>query len=69
MSNSKNIKTGHIVEALSNNRYRVELEDGSIVRAYLGGKMRLHRIRVLIGDKVDFIVDTQGENNRIIKRL
>ena len=69
MSSSKSIKTGHIVEALSNNRYRVELEDGSIVRAYLGGKMRLHRIRVLIGDKVDFIVDTQGDNNRIVKRL
>ena len=41
-----------IVEALSNAMFRVELENGHMITAHLSGKMRLHYIRILPGDKV-----------------
>lgn len=43
---------GVIVEALSNAMFRVELENGHEITAHLSGKMRLHYIRILPGDKV-----------------
>ena len=43
---------GKIVEALSNAMFRVELENGHIVTAHTAGKMRLHYIKLLPGDKV-----------------
>ena len=43
---------GKIVEALSNAMFRVELENGHIVIAHISGKMRLHYIKLLPGDKV-----------------
>ena len=39
------------------------------ILAYLGGKMRMHRIKVLIGDSVEVILDPYGGKGRIIKRL
>ena len=43
---------GKIVAALPNAMFRVELENGHNVLAYLSGKMRKYYIRVLLGDKV-----------------
>ncbi len=43
---------GKIVDALPNAMFRVELENGHNVLAYLSGKMRKYYIRVLLGDKV-----------------
>jgi len=43
---------GTVTEALPSTKFRVELENGTIILAYLSGKMRLHRIKVLPGDKV-----------------
>ncbi len=43
---------GTITEALSNAMFRVELENGHEVIAHISGKMRLHYIRILPGDKV-----------------
>ena len=43
---------GIILEALSNAMFRVELENGHQITAHLSGKMRLHYIRILPGDKV-----------------
>ena len=43
---------GVIVEALSNAMFRVELGNGHPIIAHLSGKMRLHYIRILPGDKV-----------------
>jgi len=43
---------GTIVEALSNARFRVELENGHIILAHISGKMRMHYIKILPGDKV-----------------
>lgn len=45
-------KDGIIVEALSNAMFRVELDNGHIVIAHISGKMRMHYIRILPGDKV-----------------
>lgn len=43
---------GTITEALSNAMFRVELENGHEVIAHISGKMRMHYIRILPGDRV-----------------
>ena len=43
---------GTIVEALSNAMFRVELQNGHEVIAHISGKMRMHYIKILPGDKV-----------------
>ena len=43
---------GFIVEALSNAMFRVELENGHEITAHISGKMRMHYIKILPGDKV-----------------
>ena len=44
--------TGTVVETLPNAMFRVELENGHRVLAHISGKMRLHFIKILPGDKV-----------------
>ena len=60
---------GTITEALSNAMFRVELENGHEITAHISGKMRMHRIKVLIGDSVEVVIDPYGGKGRIIKRL
>jgi translation initiation factor IF-1 len=43
---------GTILEALPNAMFRVELENGHIVLGHISGKMRMHYIKILPGDKV-----------------
>lgn len=43
--------------------------EGELLLAYLAGKMRLHRIRVLVGDQVEMILDPYGGRARIVRRL
>ena len=43
---------GVILEALSNAMFRVELENGHTLVAHISGKMRMHYIKILPGDKV-----------------
>ncbi|SFZ76383.1 translation initiation factor IF-1 [Chitinimonas taiwanensis] len=43
---------GVVVEVLPDTRFRVKLDNGVEVMAYVSGKMRMHRIRILEGDKV-----------------
>ncbi len=45
-------KDGTIIEALSNAMFRVELDNGHIIIAHISGKMRMHYIKILPGDKV-----------------
>ena len=78
-SNKEKIETarGVITEALPSTLFRVEIEDinpGAAeepkeILAYLSGKMRMHRIKVLIGDKVEVVLDSYGGKGRIVKRL
>lgn len=59
-----------VVEALPNTFFKVLREDsGEEMLTYLSGKMRLHRIRVLIGDKVMVEIDPYGGKGRIVKRV
>lgn len=43
---------GTITEALSNAMFRVQLESGHVITAHISGKMRMHYIKILPGDKV-----------------
>jgi len=53
MAKQKHIEPdGVIVEALSNAMFRVELENGHVLIAHISGKMRMHYIKLLPGDKV-----------------
>lgn len=45
-------KEGIVKESLPNTLFRVELDDGSIVLCHLSGKMRMHFIKIMPGDKV-----------------
>lgn len=60
---------GLVEEALPNTLFKVSLESGEVVLAYLAGKMRLHRIKVLVGDKVLLKLDPYGGKARITRRL
>jgi translation initiation factor IF-1 len=43
---------GTITEALSNAMFRVELENGHVITAHISGKMRMHYIKLLPGDRI-----------------
>jgi translation initiation factor IF-1 len=43
---------GKVLESLPNTLFRVELENGEVVLCHLSGKMRMHFIKILPGDKV-----------------
>lgn len=64
------IKEGEVVEALPSTLFRVRLDEGSEILAHLGGKLRVHHIRVLPGDRVRVEMspydDTKG---RIVLRM
>ncbi|MCA9352558.1 translation initiation factor IF-1 [Patescibacteria group bacterium] len=69
-TDEKNIKVGVVVENLPNTMFRVQFEDQEEPElAYLAGKMKLYRIRILVGDKVEVLLDPYGGKGRIIKRL
>ena len=68
---------GVVTEALPSTLFRVKLENtkeetdenNKEILAYLSGKMRMHRIKVLIGDVVEVVLDSYGGKGRIVKRL
>jgi translation initiation factor IF-1 len=60
---------GVVTECLPNTLFRVELEDGREVIGYLAGKMRLYRIRVLVGDKLILEDNPYGGKFRVVKRI
>jgi len=66
----KNTAVGTVVEALPNTLFRIELENTKeVILAYLAGKMRMNRIRVLIGDRVELELDHYGGRARVTRRL
>lgn len=71
MAENNNIESieGVVLEALPNTLFRVELEDGREILSYVSGKMRMHRIRILVGDKVKIEIPSEGESRgRIVYR-
>ncbi|MDP3697249.1 MAG: translation initiation factor IF-1 [Candidatus Taylorbacteria bacterium] len=69
MNQDKEKITGTVIEALPNTNFRIQLEDGREVLAYLAGKMRLNYIKVMIGDKVTLELSPDGKRGRIVRRL
>ena len=82
MNDSKSEKIamakGVVIEALPSTLFKVKLKDESKdsgsgddkeILAYLSGKMRMHRIKVLVGDLVEIVLDPYGGKGRIVKRL
>ncbi len=73
MSDQRNEKIltarGVVTEALPSTLFRVIMGDQKEILAYLSGKMRMHRIKILIGDQVEVVLDPYGGKGRIVKRL
>ncbi len=69
--NSKDTVRGRIEENLSGDLYRIVLENGDDVLARPSGKMRHNHIRVVIGDRVEVVLDPYKgkDTNRITRRL
>ena len=69
-SDNNDLVYGTVEEALPNALFRVQLDgDEEPIIAYLAGKMRKFRIRVLVGDRVAVVPEPYGGKARIIKRL
>jgi len=60
---------GTVTQALPNAVFRVELENGHVVTAHVSGKMRMHFIRILPGDRVTLELSPYDlEKGRIVYR-
>lgn len=70
MKQENNVTEGEVLESLPSTLFKVKLDDGREILGHLSGKMRLHYIKVLQGDRVQVEMtpydDTKG---RIIRRL
>lgn len=63
-------KEGQVIEALPSTFFKVKLDEGKEVLAVLSGKMRLHRITILPGDRVLVeMTPYDEEKGRIVYRL
>lgn len=64
------IVSGMVIEALPDTNFKVQLEDTKEEAiAHLSGKMRMYRIKVVVGDKVAVEFSPYGGKGRIVKRL
>ncbi len=69
MQSKEETVKGTVIEAMPNTLFRVLVNDNREVISYLSGKMRMHKIRVLVGDTVEILEDPYGGKARITKRL
>jgi translation initiation factor IF-1 len=63
--------TGQVTEVLPGNMYRVQLDDNQhVILAYLGGRLKQHKIKIILGDKVRVEVSTYDlSKGRVTYRL
>lgn len=62
-------KSGIVLEALPSTHFRIKLDDGKEILAHLSGKLRIYRIKVLLGDRVIVEMGPYDENRgRIVYR-
>jgi translation initiation factor IF-1 len=63
--------TGKVTEVLPGNMYRVQLDDNQhIILAYLGGRLKQHKIKIILGDNVRVEVSTYDlSKGRVTYRL
>lgn len=57
-----------VTEVLPDQLFRVKLEDGKLIVAYLAGRLRLNHIRCLAGDTVSIVLSPDGNKGRIVYR-
>lgn len=71
MSRNPDAVIGIVIEERPNKLFLFRLDDGRELLGYLSGKFKQHNIRVLIGDKVEVILDPYGGKgtNRIVWRV
>lgn len=70
MKAEKTFVEGVVQENLPNTFFRVELDDGRLILAHLSGKMRLHYIKVLPGDRVRVeMTPYDDKKGRIVLRM
>ena len=63
-------KEGRVLEALPNLMFRVKMADtGETILAHLAGKMKIHNIRVLAGDRVLLELSPDNTRGRVVRRL
>lgn len=61
---------GTVVESLGNDRFKVELENEVLITAYPSGRIRINRIKILVGDKVRVEMSPYDlSNGRIVRRM
>lgn len=68
VSDQKLKEDGVVTDALPDTKFKVKLNDGREILAYLAGKMRMNYIKVIIGDKVTVELSPDGNKGRIIFR-
>ena len=68
MSDPKIKIEGTVIESLPDTKFKVRLDNGKEVLTYLAGKMRLHYIKVMIGDRVTLELSDDATKGRIIYR-
>lgn len=59
---------GVVLEKLANLQYKVQKQDGKVIRCYLAGKLKLNKIKIDVHDKVEFVADQYGHIGRIVWR-
>jgi translation initiation factor IF-1 len=66
-----NTTRGQVTKVLPDLKFRIVLLDGKEILAYLAGKLKLHKIKVLVGDTVEIVLDPyKGKaTNRITRRV
>lgn len=69
MQSKEDTVKGTVIEAMPNTLFRILVNNEREVISYLSGKMRMHKIRVLVGDSVEILEDPYGGKARIVKRL
>lgn len=67
----KNVKRveGRVEEALPGTTFRVSIGGGKLILAHLSGKMRIHYIKILPGDRVMMELSPDETRGRIVRRL
>ncbi len=68
MPDDKLKREGIVIDSLPDTKFRVKLDDGREIFAYLSGKMRMNYIKVTIGDKVVVELSPDGNKGRITYR-
>lgn len=68
MNDQKIKEDGVVIDALPDTKFKVKLNDGREILAYLAGKMRINYIKVIVGDKVTVELSPDGNKGRIVFR-